>query len=99
MGDTISSNGKSDASIVKIHGTENSKSLGKGIAMTTDCTPRYVKSDPINGGMQAVCEAARNIAASGAKPMAITNNLNFGNPEKLNIMGEIVGSIKKSKNS
>ena len=94
MGDTISSNGKSDASIVKIHGTENSKSLGKGIAMTTDCTPRYVKSDPINGGMQAVCEAARNIAASGAKPLAITNNLNFGNPEKKNIMGEIVGSIK-----
>ncbi len=94
MGDTISSNGKSDASIVKIHGTENNKTLGKGIAMTTDCTPRYVKSDPINGGMQAVCEAARNIAASGAKPLAITNNLNFGNPEKKNIMGEIVGSIK-----
>ena len=94
MGDTISSNGKSDASIVKIHGTENSKSHGKGIAMTTDCTPRYVKSDPINGGMQAVCEAARNVAASGAKPLAITNNLNFGNPEKKNIMGEIVGSIK-----
>ncbi len=94
MGDTISSNGKSDASIVKIHGTENSKSLGKGIAMTTDCTPRYVKSDPIIGGMQAVCEAARNIAVSGAKPLAITNNLNFGNPEKKNIMGEIVGSIK-----
>ncbi len=94
MGDTISSNGKSDASIVKIHGTANNKSLGKGIAMTTDCTPRYVKSDPINGGMQAVCEAARNIAASGAKPLAITNNLNFGNPEKKNIMGEIVGSIK-----
>ena len=94
MGDTISSNSKSDAAIVKIHGTESTKSLGKGIAMTTDCTPRYVKSDPINGGMQAVCEAARNIAASGAKPMAITNNLNFGNPEKLNIMGEIVGSIK-----
>ena len=44
--------------------------------------------------MQAVCEAARNIAASGAKPLAITNNLNFGNPEKKNIMGEIVGSIK-----
>ena len=94
MGDTISSNNKSDAAIVKIHGTENSKSLGKGIAMTTDCTPRYVKSNPINGGMQAVCEAARNIAASGAKPLAITNNLNFGNPEKKNIMGEIVGSIK-----
>ena len=94
MGDTILCNGKSDAAIVKIHGTETKNSLGKGIAMTTDCTPRYVKSDPIIGGMQAVCEAARNIAASGAKPLAITNNLNFGNPEKINVMGEIVGSIK-----
>ena len=94
MGDTILCNGKSDAAIVKIHGTETKTSLGKGIAMTTDCTPRYVKSDPIIGGMQAVCEAARNIAASGAKPLAITNNLNFGNPEKINVMGEIVGSIK-----
>ena len=94
MGDTIFSNGKSDAAIVKIHGTENNKSLGKGIAMTTDCTPRYVHADPIMGGMQAVCEAARNLASSGAKPMAITNNLNFGNPEKKNVMGEIVGSIK-----
>ncbi|MDC0228132.1 phosphoribosylformylglycinamidine synthase subunit PurL, partial [Alphaproteobacteria bacterium] len=94
MGDTIFSNGKSDAAVVKIHGTENNKSLGKGIAMTTDCTPRYVHADPIMGGMQAVCEAARNLASSGAKPMAITNNLNFGNPEKKNVMGEIVGSIK-----
>ena len=94
MGDTIFSNGKSDAAVVKIHGTENNKSLGKGIAMTTDCTPRYVHADPIMGGMQAVCEAARNLASSGAKPMAITNNLNFGNPEKKNVMGEIIGSIK-----
>ena len=62
--------------------------------MTTDCTPRYVHADPIMGGMQAVCEAARNLASSGAKPMAITNNLYFGNPEKKNVMGEIVGSIK-----
>ena len=94
MGDTILCNGQSDAAIVKIHGTETDETLGKGIAMTTDCTPRYVKSDPITGGMQAVCEAARNIAASGAKPLAITNNLNFGNPEKIYVMGEIVGSIK-----
>ena len=62
--------------------------------MTTDCTPRYVKANPIQGGMQAVCEANRNIARSGAKPLAITNNLNFGNPEKKDIMGEIVGAIK-----
>ena len=94
MGDTILSSGQSDAAIVKIHGTEKNNKLGKGIAMTTDCTPRYVKANPFNGGMQAVCEAARNIAASGAKPLAITNNLNFGNPEKKDIMGEIVGAIK-----
>ena len=93
MGDTILSSGQSDAAIVKIHGTEKNN-LGKGIAMTTDCTPRYVKANPFEGGMQAVCEAARNIAASGAKPLAITNNLNFGNPEKKDIMGEIVGAIK-----
>ena len=94
MADTVLSNGNSDASVVRIHGTESKKSLGKGISMTTDCTPRYVKSDPIIGGMQAVCEAARNIVSTGAKPSAITNNLNFGNPEKTNIMGEIVGSIQ-----
>ena len=94
MGDTIFANGYSDASIVKIHGTEKKESYGKGIAITTDCTPRYVKSNPIIGGMQAVCEAARNIASSGAKPLAITNNLNFGNPDKKNVMGEIVGSLK-----
>ena len=62
MGDTILSSGQSDAAIVKIHGTENHNSLGKGLAMTTDCTPRYVKANPFEGGMQAVCEAARNIA-------------------------------------
>ena len=94
MGDTIFANGDSDASVVKIHGTEKKESYGKGLAITTDCTPRYVKSDPIIGGMQAVCEAARNIACSGARPLAITNNLNFGNPDKKNVMGEIVGSIK-----
>jgi phosphoribosylformylglycinamidine synthase II len=87
MGDTILSSGQSDAAIVKIHGTENHNSLGKGLAMTTDCTPRYVKANPFEGGMQAVCEAARNIAASGAKPLAITNNLNFGNPEKKTYYG------------
>jgi len=94
MGDTILSSGQSDAAIVRIHGSDKDDSLGKGLAITTDCTPRYVKANPIEGGMQAVCEAARNIASSGAKPLAITNNLNFGNPEKKEIMGEIVGSIK-----
>ena len=94
MADTVFSNGNSDASVVRVYGTETKLTLGKGIAMTTDCTPRYVKSDPIIGGMQAVCEAARNIACSGAKPLAVTNNLNFGNPEKIEIMGQIVGAIE-----
>ena len=67
MADTVFSNGNSDAAVVRVHGTETKDSLGKGISMTTDCTPRYVKADPIMGGMQAVCEAARNIACSGAK--------------------------------
>ena len=68
--------------------------MGSEMCIRDSCTPRYVKSDPIIGGKQAVCEAARNIASSGAKPLAITNNLNFGNPDKKNVMGEIVGSIK-----
>ena len=87
MGDTIIRPG-SDAALVRVHGTK------KGIAMTTDCTPRYVKSDPIEGGKQAVAEAWRNITSVGAKPLAVTNNLNFGNPEKPLIMGQLVGSIK-----
>tara|TARA_B110000238_G_scaffold38887_1_gene41136 strand:+ start:1 stop:1335 length:1335 start_codon:yes stop_codon:yes gene_type:complete len=94
MADTVISNGNSDAAVVRVHGTETKDSLGKGISMTTDCTPRYVKADPIMGGMQAVCEAARNIACSGSKPLAITNNLNFGNPEKKDVMGQIVGAIQ-----
>jgi phosphoribosylformylglycinamidine synthase II len=94
MADTVICNGNSDAAVVRVHGTDTKDSLGKGISMTTDCTPRYVKADPIMGGMQAVCEAARNIASSGSKPLAITNNLNFGNPEKKDVMGQIVGAIK-----
>ena len=94
MADTVICNGNSDAAVIRVHGTDTKDSLGKGISMTTDCTPRYVKADPIMGGMQAVCEAARNIASSGSKPLAITNNLNFGNPEKKDVMGQIVGAIK-----
>ena len=55
--------------------------------------PRYVEADPFEGGKQAVCEAYRNISATGAKPLAVTNNLNFGNPEKQDIMAQIVGSV------
>ena len=61
---------------------------------SVDCTPRYVSADPFLGSMQAVCEAYRNIISVGSTPLAITNNLNFGNPEKKEIMGQIVHSIK-----
>ncbi len=86
MNDTIATNG--DAAIIRVHGTN------KALALTSDCTPRYVESDPEIGAMQAVCETYRNISATGATPLAITNCLNFGNPEKPKIMGQIVKSIK-----
>jgi len=86
MGDTLEIAG--NAAIVRIHGTN------KALSITSDCTPRYVKADPFIGGMQAVCETYRNISSTGAKPMAITNCLNFGNPEKPEIMGQIVKAIK-----
>ncbi len=76
-----------DSAIVRIHGTN------KALAMTSDCTPRYVLADPTEGGKQAVVETYRNLIAVGAKPIAITNCLNFGNPEKPEIMGQIVGSM------
>ncbi|MFL2801981.1 MAG: phosphoribosylformylglycinamidine synthase subunit PurL [Paracoccaceae bacterium] len=78
----------SNAGIVRIKNTQ------KAIACSLDCTPRYCEQDPILGGSQAVAETFRNLIISGAKPLAITNNLNFGNPEKSEIMGQIVGCIK-----
>ena len=86
MADTIIGPG-GDAALVRVHGTD------KALAVTTDCTPRYVEADPFEGGTQAVAEAWRNICATGAKPLAVTNNLNFGNPEKQDIMAQIVGSV------
>ncbi|MDX2083684.1 MAG: AIR synthase related protein [Rickettsiales bacterium] len=86
MNDTIYTGG--DAGIVRIHGTN------KALAITTDCTPRYVEADAFEGAKQAVAETYRNICAVGAKPLAITNCLNFGNPQKPEIMGQIVRSIK-----
>ncbi len=86
MADTIISSG-GDAALVRVHGTN------KALAISTDCTPRYVNADPFEGGKQAVAEAYRNICATGAQPLAITNNLNFGNPEKQDIMAQIVGSV------
>jgi phosphoribosylformylglycinamidine synthase len=82
---------ESDAAIIRV---ENSINKKKALAISSDCTPRYVKADPFYGAMQAVAETYRNISAVGATPMAITNCLNFGNPEKLKIMGQIVKAVK-----
>jgi phosphoribosylformylglycinamidine synthase len=66
----------------------------KGLALTTDVTPRYCEADPFEGGKQAVAEAWRNLTAVGARPLAVTDNLNFGNPERPEIMGQLVGCIR-----
>ena len=66
----------------------------KGLALTTDCTERYCEADPREGGKQAVAEAWRNLIAVGARPLALTDNLNFGNPEKPHAMGQLVGCIE-----
>jgi len=76
-----------DASIIRIHDSN------KAIAASVDCVPRYCKSSPYWGGMQAVCETYRNLCSVGAEPIAITNCLNFGNPEKPEIMGQFVETI------
>ena len=86
MNDTIQTGG--DAAIVRVHGTK------KALAITTDCTPRYVEADAFEGAKQAVAETYRNISAVGGKPLAITNCLNFGNPQKPEIMGQIVRAIQ-----
>ena len=87
MCDTINQPG-GNASIIRVHNTN------KAIAATVDCTPRYCKSSPFLGGMQAVCETYRNLCSVGATPIAITNCLNFGNPEKPEIMGQFIDVIK-----
>ncbi|PCH66512.1 MAG: phosphoribosylformylglycinamidine synthase II [Rhodobacteraceae bacterium] len=76
------------AGIVRVHGTD------KALAFTSDVTPRYVMANPYQGGAQAVAEAYRNLTAVGAVPLATTDNMNFGNPEKPEIMGQFVGAIK-----
>ncbi len=76
------------AGMVRVHGTD------KALAFTSDVTPRYVRANPIEGGKQAVAEAYRNLTSVGATPLATTDNLNFGNPEKPEIMGQFVGAIK-----
>jgi phosphoribosylformylglycinamidine synthase II len=77
-----------DAGIVRIEDGP------KGLAMTADVTPRYCEADPFEGGKQAVAEAWRNLTAVGALPLAITDNLNFGNPERPEVMGQLVGCIR-----
>jgi phosphoribosylformylglycinamidine synthase len=87
MADTVQKPG-GDAAIVRIHKT------GKAIAVTTDVTPRYVEADPYAGGQQAVAETWRNLTAVGATPLAITDNLNFGNPQRPEIMGQFVLAVR-----
>ena len=87
MGDTVIAPG-GDAALVRLHGTN------RALAITTDVTPRYVKADPHEGGKQAVAETWRNICAVGAAPLAITNCLNFGNPERPEIMAQLVSAIE-----
>jgi len=89
MADTLEDSATgADAAVVRIHGTR------KALAMTSDVNPRYVAADPYEGGKQAVAEAWRNLTAVGADPIAITDNLNFGNPERPEIMGQIVAAIE-----
>ena len=86
-GNTVIGPGEGDAAVVRVEDGP------KGLALTADVTPRYCAADPIEGGKQAVAEAWRNLSAVGAMPLALTDNLNFGNPEKPEAMGELVGAI------
>ncbi|RVT84512.1 phosphoribosylformylglycinamidine synthase subunit PurL [Rhodobacteraceae bacterium CCMM004] len=87
MADTVRPPG-GGSGLIRVHGTD------RLVAFTADVTPRYVAADPETGGAQAVAEAFRNLVASGARPLAVTDNLNFGNPEKPRIMGQLVGAIR-----
>ena len=87
-GQTVKRPGAADAAIVRVDGH------AMALALTTDCTPRYCLADPEAGGAQAVAEAWRNITATGAQPLAITDNMNFGNPEKPEIMGQFVAAVR-----
>jgi phosphoribosylformylglycinamidine synthase subunit PurL len=87
LGNTVQRPG-GDAAVVRV------EEGPKGLAMTCDVTPRYCEADPFEGGKQAVAEAYRNLSAVGALPLAITDNLNFGNPERPEIMGQFVGCVR-----
>ncbi|HEX4260761.1 MAG TPA: phosphoribosylformylglycinamidine synthase subunit PurL [Acetobacteraceae bacterium] len=86
-GQTVKRPGAADAAIVRIDGH------ARALALTTDCTPRYCAADAEAGGTQAVAEAWRNLTATGARPLAVTDNLNFGNPERPEIMGQFAAAI------
>lgn len=86
MGDTLQRPG-GDAGVVRVHGTNTA------LAVTVDVTPRYCKADPQAGGKQAVAETWRNLSATGARPLAVTDCMNFGNPERPDIMGQFAGCI------
>jgi phosphoribosylformylglycinamidine synthase subunit PurL len=88
MADTKFMSGQADAAVVRVHGTR------KGLALTSDVTPRYCAADPYEGGKQAVAEAWRNITTVGATPLAITDNMNFGNPEKPRIMAQFARCVE-----
>ncbi len=85
--DTLQLSG-GDAAVVRVHG------MRKALAMTTDCTPRYCYADPYEGGKQAIAEAFRNLCAVGARPLAVTNCLNFANPQRPEIMAQLVGCLE-----
>jgi phosphoribosylformylglycinamidine synthase len=87
MGDTVIRPG-GDAAVVRVQDTQ------RALAMTSDCTPRYCVADPKAGGAQAVAESWRNLTAVGATPIAITDNMNFGNPQRADIMGQFVGCVE-----
>jgi len=87
MGNTVKRPG-GDAAVVRV------SAGAKALALATDCTPRYCRADPKRGGAQAVAESWRNLTAVGAEPLALTDNMNFGNPERPEIMGEFVGAIE-----
>ena len=87
LGNTVQRPG-GDAAVVRINDGP------KGLALTTDVTPRYCEADPFEGGKQAVAEAYRNLSAVGARPLALTDNLNFGNPERPEIMGQLAGCVR-----
>jgi phosphoribosylformylglycinamidine synthase subunit PurL len=87
LGNTVQRPG-GDAAVVRVNDGP------KALALTTDVTPRYCEADPVEGGKQAVAEAWRNLTAVGARPLALTDNLNFGSPERPDTMGQLVGCIR-----